>query len=109
MKDYSKKIKKLIHEHKMKAHEEELRRALIPLSESFDRWKEGQTGSGELSELIHDFNRGPARELFKKYNGPLQNMMVASAIAKGILERGEVPQELLDHLAELIDFCDKTE
>jgi len=109
MKGYPKKIKKLIHEHKMKAHEEELRRALIPLSESFDQWKESQTGSGELSELIHEFNRGPARELFKKYNGPLQNMMVASAIAKGILEKNEVPQELLEQLAELIDFCDKTE
>ena len=107
MKDYPKKIKKLIHEHKMKAHEEELRRALIPLSESFDRWKEGQTGSGELSEMIHDFNRGPARELFKKYNGPMQNLMVASAIAGGVLEKDEVPRELLEQLAELIDFCEK--
>jgi len=66
MREYSKKTKKLMRELEGKAYEEELRRALIPLSESFDSWKEGRTGSGELTELIHEFHRGPAKELFKK-------------------------------------------
>jgi len=107
MREYSKKTKKLMRELEGKAYEEELRRALIPLSESFDSWKEGRTGSGELTELIHEFHRGPAKELFKKYNGPMQDLMVASAIARGILDRNEVPQELLEQLADLVELCEK--
>jgi len=106
-KEYPKKTRKLIRELKMAAHEEELRRALVPLSESFDRWKEGGTGSGELSDLIHEFNRGPARELFVKYNGAMLDLMVASAIVRGILDRDEVPQELLEQLADLIKLCEE--
>ena len=106
-KKYPKKINKFIRELKMEAHEEELRRALVPLSEAFDRWKEGRTGSGELSELIHEFNRGPARKLFGQYNGPMQDLMVASAIARGILIKDDVSQELLKHLNDLVEFCEK--
>lgn len=107
MREYSKKTKKLMRELLGKAYEEELRRALVPLSKSFDRWKEGGTESGELSDLIHEFNRGPARELFEKYNGPMQDLMVASAVARGILTRDEVPEELLDQLADLVEFCEE--
>lgn len=106
-KEYSKRTKKLIREFKMKAHEEELRRALGPLSESFDRWKEGRVSSGELAELIHEFNRGPARDLFKNYNGPMVDFMLAGAIAHGILDRAEIPGELLEALAGLIEYCEQ--
>ena len=107
MREYPKKTKKLMRELAGQTYEEELRRALIPLSESFDRWKAGSTESWELSEMIHDFNREPARKLFVKYDGKMDDLMVASAIAKGILDRKEVPEELLEHLADLIEFCEK--
>ena len=105
--EYSKKTKKLMRELMGKTYEEELRRALIPLSEAFDQWKEGGTESGELSDLIHEFNRGPARKLFVNYDGKMDDFMVASAVARGILDRKEVPQELLEQLADLIEFCEK--
>ena len=35
----------------MAAHEEELRRALVPLDAAFQRWRAGDVGSGELAEL----------------------------------------------------------
>ncbi len=107
MKEYPKKIKKLIREYARKAHEEELRRALVPLSEAFDSWKDSGISSDELSELIHEFNRGPARELFKRYDGSMLSLMVASAFAREILDRDNVPSELLEQLAEQIDFCKK--
>jgi len=105
MREYPKKTKKLLRELAGQAYEEELRRALIPLSESFDRWKEGSTESWELSEMIHDFNRGPARKLFVKYDGEMDDLMVTSAIARGILDRKEVPEELLELLSDLVEFC----
>ncbi len=33
--------------------------------------------------------------------------MVASAVARGILGRDEVPQELLEQLADLIKLCEE--
>jgi hypothetical protein len=105
--EYWKRTKKLIREFKIKAHEEELRRALVPLSESFDLWKGGRVSSGEVAELIHEFNRGPARDLFKNYNGPMQDFMLAGAIAHGILDRAEIPGDLLDPLACLIEYCEQ--
>ena len=107
MREYPKKTKKLLSELAGKAYEEELRRALVPLSESFDRWKEGQTASGELSDLIHGFNRGPARELFVKYDGKMNDIMVASAVATGILNKDEVPEELLEQISDLVELCEE--
>jgi len=39
----------------MLAHEEELRRALVPLAEKFDLWRQGQVSSGKLALIIRDW------------------------------------------------------
>ena len=80
MADTPKRIKRLLREHAAVAHEEKLRRALVPVAEAFKRWERGELGSGELSEIIHRFHQGPARELFARYNTPYLEMTVASAI-----------------------------
>lgn len=86
------------------AHEEELRRALLPIAAAFGHWQAGQLGSGELTEVIHAFHQGPARDLWKKYNsGPLE-FAVAHAIASGVVERDQVPQEVLDHCRGAIEY-----
>ena len=59
MKGLSKRVKRLLRDAAAAAHEEELRRALLPVAEAFERWKAGQLGSGELSEIIHRSTRGP--------------------------------------------------
>ncbi len=107
MRKYSKKTKKLLHELAGEAYEEELQRALVPLSESFDKWKKHDISSGELSDLIHDFNRGPARDLLVKYDGSMEDLMVSSAIARGILGKHEVPEELLEQLSDLVEYCEE--
>jgi hypothetical protein len=54
MADAPKRIKRLLREYAAAAHEEELRRALLPVSEGFKRWERG----------------GPARDLWARYNTP---------------------------------------
>ena len=104
MADTPKRIKRLLREHGGQAHEEELRRALVPVAEAFKRWEHGQLGSAELSDIIHRFHQGPARELFVRYNTPHLEMAVAYAITVGVLDRQTIPAELLDHLARALAF-----
>jgi hypothetical protein len=59
----------------------------------------GKISSGELSYRVHQYETGPSRELYKRYNGDLPDMMVAYAIAAGILPEAEVPAELLEAIS----------
>lgn len=104
MAETPRRIKRLLREHAARAHEEELRRALVPVAEAFERWERGELGSGELSEIIHRFHQGPARELFARYNAPDLELAVAYAITAGVLDRRTVPAELLEHLARALAF-----
>jgi Plasmid pRiA4b ORF-3-like protein len=94
-----KRIKRLLREYAGAAHEEELRQALLPVSEAFGGWARRELSSGELSEIIHRFHQGPARELWVRYNTSHLEMSVAFAIATGVLARETIPAELLEHLA----------
>ena len=110
MQDVPKHVKRLLREHAAAAHEEELRRALLPLAEAFKRWEKGELGSGELSELIHEFHQGPSRELWVRYNPGSTSRLdlpVAYAIATGVLDRTKVPAELLEHCARAIAFYEE--
>lgn len=104
MADTPKRIKRLLREYAGAAHEEELRRALVPVAEAFKRWEREDLGSGELSEIIHRFHQGPARDLYVRYNTAPLEMAVAYAITAGILDRRTIPAELLDHLAGPLQF-----
>lgn len=104
MRNYSKKIKRLIRENATEAYERELNRELSVVDESFAEWRSGQISSGELSHRLHKYETGPSRELFKQYNYGDADMNVACAIVAGILENDEVPSELLEALEHLIGF-----
>jgi hypothetical protein len=100
--DIPKRVKRALREALMAAHEEELRRALLPLAANFDRWRAGEISSGELTELIHKFHNGAACELFKAYNYGSHETAVAYAIVSGILDRSSLPEDLLNHLSNAI-------
>ena len=100
----AKRIKRLLREFAAKAHEEELRRALAPLANAFERWARGEADSIALSDLIHEFHQGPSRDLFVRYTRRPHDAAVAYAIAKGIVNRQEVPEDLLEHLALALGF-----
>jgi hypothetical protein len=104
-----KRIKRLLREHAELAHEEELRRALLPLAAAFDEWKAGRLSSGELSDRIYEFHQGPSRELFSRYDNRWLDMPVAYAIVRGILDKTQVPPELLDYLQRHLAFYESQE
>ena len=102
--DPPKRIKRLLREFAVAAHEEELRRTLIPLADAFERWSRGEADSFELSDLIHAFHQGQSRDLFVRYTRRPHGPAVAYAIATGIIDRRDVPDELLEHLARTLEF-----
>jgi hypothetical protein len=109
MADGPKRIKRLLREYAGAAHEEELRRALLTVSEAFGQWARRELGSGELSEIIHRFHQGPARELWVRYNASHLEMPVAFAITTGVLAREMIPAELLEHLAGALRFYEEVQ
>jgi hypothetical protein len=107
MREPTKSVKRALRSLSAVAHEEELRRALLPVATAFEEWRAGRLGSGELTERIHDFHEGPARELFKKYDsGPLE-YAVAQAIVVGVLDRKAVPVEVLEHCKGAIELVER--
>ena len=104
MSEYPKHIKKLIRYYATLAHEEELRRALESLAAKFDEWRAGNLGSHELSQTIREFDQGPSRDLFKRYNEPYfpHDLAVAHAIATGVLDEKRLESELLELLTPAI-------
>lgn len=109
MADIPKRLKRLLREFAERAHEAELREALKPLAEAFKRWERNELDSFELSDLIHRFHQGPAREVHVRYATSISHLAlpVAHAIVSGPLDRATVPPELLDHLAREIYFYEE--
>lgn len=94
MRDYPKSIKKGMRQWAATAYERELHRELEQLDDNFAQWRAGEINSWELSDLIHVFYTGPSRDLYNRYNSGQEDVIVALAIAEGILSREEVPGEV---------------
>jgi hypothetical protein len=107
MHDLPKWLKRALREVARAAYEEELRRALVPLAAAFDAWRTAAITSGDLTQRIHEFHNGPARELFTKYDSRSVEFAVAHAIVTGVIERSRVPGELLEHLKRAIAFYEQ--
>jgi hypothetical protein len=109
MTDLSKRRRRLIREYSAHAHEAELRLALLSLAEDLDRWRSGEISSFELSDAIHEFHDGAARELWKCYNMGVPEWALARAIHSGTLDRTRVPDELLQYLHHHLEHLDAEE
>lgn len=103
-KGYSKRIKKLLREYMIEAYEKELNIELKKLEKSFAEWQKGEISNGELSARIHDYDRGPSRDLFMKYNYGENAVNVAYAIVAGMIDREKVPRDLLEAIEGHIHF-----
>lgn len=105
----SKRVRRLLREFAARAHEEELRRALATLAKGFERWARREIDGFELSDLVHEFHQGPSRDLFLRYSTRPHDSAVAYAIVAGIIDRREVPEELLQHLALALEYYAREE
>jgi hypothetical protein len=99
-----KAVKRLVREWAAVAHERELGQALLGLRSHFDEWQRGEIAAVDLSDLIHQFHQGASREIWKRYATNHLEPAIGSAVAAGILRREELPEELLRHVAGLIEF-----
>ncbi len=104
MNDYPKKIKRLLREFAAESYEKELSRELARLGESFVKWRDGKINSGELSDRIHQYETGASRDLFNKYDQGSDDFNVAYAIVAGILDREDVPEELIQAIDKHLSF-----
>jgi hypothetical protein len=102
MRYYPKPIKKALRDLAGEAYERELRHELGKLDKSFNAWRSGELTSGELNDRIHDYESGPAREMFKRYNSGLPDVNVASAVAVGLLVWQEIPADVLNAIEDMI-------
>lgn len=104
MKDSSDTDRRALKRLRDKAYMKELDGALATLASSFDDWREKRIDGQQLSDAIHKFHDGDARRLFSIYCQLDERMAVASAVARGILHRDEVPEHLLAQMQMPIDF-----
>ena len=85
------------------AYERELRKELMVLHDQFHDWLKEKMDAFSLSDAIHRFHDGPARELWARYTYLKPDMLVARAIAHGILSPEEVPPEIRADLSGTIE------
>jgi hypothetical protein len=86
------------------AYERELHKAVSDLHDRFHDWMQDRLDTFELSDAIHEFHDGAARDLYVFYVRGRPEMQVARAVAHGLLLRQEVPDSILNELASLIEF-----
>ena len=91
------------------AYEAELHRALVEIAAAFDEWREKRLTSGDLTDRIHRFHDGPARDLWKKYNYAPIETVVAHAIVTNVVDRAAVSPDLLAYLQRAIRFYEETD
>lgn len=78
------------------AYERELGQHLTELAAAFGDWKRGNITAGELSDLVHEFHQGPAREVWARHATlKSTDRRVAWGLANGLLEEREVAPDLL--------------
>ena len=86
------------------AYTRELGAELAKLEAEFSRWRSGEIDPFELSDRIHRFHDGKSRQLYVAYDARNADVSVARAVADGILERAEVPADILAALELRIEF-----
>jgi hypothetical protein len=86
------------------AWERELAAELRLVADHVDQWRAGRIGAHELSDRIHTFHHGAARELYGLYTRGHPSQLVARAVALDLVAESEVPAPLLAQLARSIEF-----
>lgn len=98
-----KRLKRLVREWAGVAHDRELSKALLNLWAHFQRWQRGELSATELNDVIHQFHNGASRNIWKTYATNRLESAVAFAVATGVLRADELPSELRQHIAGLIE------
>jgi hypothetical protein len=103
-KELSKRIKSLIGNLANTAHERELAQRLDQLSDTLARWKKGQIETWDVMRDLDRFRHNSTRLSQKYQRSSMTPLVVAGAIAAGILREKEVPSDVLELLAQEIKY-----
>ena len=104
-----KHIKRALRQLADRAYEIELGRELTDLEGEFARWHRGEVTPFDLSEAIHRFHQGPARDLYVSYTSRHPKAAVAYAIQRGILDRTQMASDVLAELAGALSLYEASE
>jgi hypothetical protein len=102
MTGYSKRVKAQFRKLVDDAYERELARELAQLAAQFDAWRAGQIRASDLSHRVHQFHKGPVREMYNLYNLMDQEFVVARAVAESLLSENEIPAEVWSHIHKMV-------
>lgn len=86
------------------AYDRELGVALDRLFESYQQWKSGEIDAWDVNEEIHKHHNGISRELYNRYEYPDPCLLVARAIADGVLKLEEVNEDCHALLESDLEF-----
>lgn len=100
MQKYPASIRKVIHDLSNKAYDIELGQHLQALSVQFDLWKKGELDADSLHEQVHEYHKGPSRQIYAKYNKSEPDVLLAQAVAQGFIKEEEVPAEVMALIAD---------
>ena len=95
-------LKRLLRELSERAYREALSRELRSLFVIFEAWQSGDKSPFDVSDAIHAFHHGPNRDLYLFYTEAPRELVVARAIAEGLLPETSVPETVQTHLAAAI-------
>jgi hypothetical protein len=73
------------------------------LEESFRQWRCGVINAYDLSQAIHEFHDGPARDLYVSYNRLKPDVLV-EAFARGVLTEKDVAPSIRDALQSQLAY-----
>ena len=76
------------------AYERELGVELAELDKAFSEWRQDRLLSTELSAAIHEFHQHAARDIWSTYRRLHASLLVARALAEGILTEQDLPTAL---------------
>jgi hypothetical protein len=107
MNEYPKAVKRQLRQLAGILHERAVREHLDRLADDFQDWRAGKLDTWELTDRIHRFHDGPSRDLYKQYEYGQPDLLVAHALAHGLLGESEVSPEVRQALAGRIDLFRK--
>jgi hypothetical protein len=104
MSELTKSQRKHIRSLAQRAYEKELSQALNSLHERFQKWHANEISPWDLSEDIHKYHDGTARDLYKFYEMTRNfEFSVAHAVANGVLDFEEIEENCRPLLQLKID------
>jgi hypothetical protein len=102
--DFTKSERKLLREATGYAWEAELGAELMKLLQEFHAWREGRLNVFELSDKIHQFHDGTARELYGRYASDQDEpWKAARAVALGFVSEDRLGESLTAKIAHRIE------